>query len=191
MSKDDVTEKHALDDVETRFLYNCPEEELSDPSRLMFHIEQAWWFYEDFYADKYVHLPHMKMVEFAKRLFRACDSLQEHCTKPGGFEDAEVETMHKAFKAYQYAVPCCGCILLNECLDKFVMVESYNGNSWTFPRGKINQGESELTCARREAAEEIGYDVGTAIETTHDNRITATLGMAVPPHAHTGGAARG
>ena len=71
MSKDDITEKHALDDVETRFLYNCPEEELSDPSRLMFHIEQAWWFYEDFYADKHPDkVPHVKKLHtFAKKMF--------------------------------------------------------------------------------------------------------------------------
>ena len=48
-----ISFEHALEDVETRFLYNLPESELSSTDRLFFQIESAWWFYEDFFVDKY------------------------------------------------------------------------------------------------------------------------------------------
>jgi hypothetical protein len=43
-----ITLDEALEDVETRFLYNLPEAELGTVDRLFFQIEQAWWYYEDF-----------------------------------------------------------------------------------------------------------------------------------------------
>lgn len=44
------TLEQALDDVETRFLYNLPAQELAQTDRLFFQIEQAFWYYEDFKA---------------------------------------------------------------------------------------------------------------------------------------------
>lgn len=41
----------SCDKVEIRFLLNIPEEELQSVDRLFFQIEQAHWFYEDFFAD--------------------------------------------------------------------------------------------------------------------------------------------
>jgi hypothetical protein len=40
-----------LNDLELRFILNLPEEELNSADRLFFQLEQAHWFYEDFYAD--------------------------------------------------------------------------------------------------------------------------------------------
>lgn len=37
-----------LDDLACRFIINIPGEERSDPIRLCFQIEQAYWFYIDF-----------------------------------------------------------------------------------------------------------------------------------------------
>jgi ADP-ribose pyrophosphatase YjhB (NUDIX family) len=39
-------------------------------------------------------------------------------------------------------------------------------SSWTFPKGKINQDETELNCAIREVMEEIGFDVSSLIKET-------------------------
>jgi mRNA-decapping enzyme subunit 2 len=52
----------------------------------------------------------------------------------------------------------CGCIMLNAELTKIVLVRSWQGNSWSFPRGKINQSEAPLDCAVRETLEETGYN---------------------------------
>ncbi len=66
LKNEELTLESCLEDVETRFLYNLPEEELSRSERLFFQIEQAWWFYEDFMADKHSNLPHFsKLKSFA------------------------------------------------------------------------------------------------------------------------------
>jgi ADP-ribose pyrophosphatase YjhB (NUDIX family) len=40
----------------------------------------------------------------------------------------------------------------------------YQSRVWGFPRGKVNQGESEVDCAVREVYEEIGYDCSELID---------------------------
>ena len=67
-----LTLDEALDDVEARFLYNLPQLELRRSDRLFFQIEQAHWFYEDFIADQYTHLPHYKLKSFAEKIFSHC-----------------------------------------------------------------------------------------------------------------------
>ena len=39
------------------------------------------------------------------------------------------------------------------------MVRGWKGNTWSFPKGKIDANETELQCALRECREEVGYDV--------------------------------
>lgn len=46
---------------------------------------------------------------------------------------------------------------------KVVLVEQH-GNSWSFPKGGIEEGESPLEAARREIAEETGLEALTLIE---------------------------
>ena len=55
-----------------------------------------------------------------------------------------------------------------------LQVRSYKGKSWTFPRGKINQGENELDCAVREVLEETGFDMGPYVASPND-AITAHI----------------
>lgn len=141
----------ALDDVEARFLYNLPESELSSPERLFYQIEQAYWYYEDFKADVYSHLPHFSTLKsFAVKIFNHCDLLKN-------MSDRFTE-IFADYKSYKTKIPVCGCILLNADMTRFVLVKNYNGNGWTFPRGKINENENELDCAIREVFEETGYN---------------------------------
>jgi mRNA-decapping enzyme subunit 2 len=56
--------------------------------------------------------------------------------------------------------------LLNPRMDKAVLVSAYNehrpnrhNNKFKFPKGKIDQGESEISCASREVFEEVGYSI--------------------------------
>jgi 8-oxo-dGTP pyrophosphatase MutT (NUDIX family) len=65
---------------------------------------------------------------------------------------------------YKVRVPGCGAILLNEDLTKILLVRGWKSSAaWGFPKGKINQGESETSCAIREVFEETGFDVSTYI----------------------------
>eukprot|EP00605_Chrysophyceae_sp_TOSAG23-4_P000404 GSChrysophyteH1.ASY1.ANO1.460.1 assembled CDS len=141
----------ALEDVEVRFLMNMPESELSKIDRLFFQIEQAWWFYEDFYADAQPHLPHYKRLpQFAKQIFDHCPLLAEYKEQYAEF--------FADYSAYKSIIPSYGTILLSPNMKKFVLCQAYKGNSWSFPRGKVNQGEDSLGCACRETFEETGFD---------------------------------
>jgi mRNA-decapping enzyme subunit 2 len=70
-----MTLADALMDIEMRFLNNLPQEEAAQMDRLFFQLEQAYWFYEDFYADNYEHLPHIIMGRFSQMIVEQSDVL--------------------------------------------------------------------------------------------------------------------
>jgi hypothetical protein len=73
-----MTFDQVLDNVEARFLYNLPLHEIENVERLFFQIEQAYWYYEDFFADKYNYLPHFSTLKsFANQIFKHCDLLKK------------------------------------------------------------------------------------------------------------------
>ena len=56
-----------LDDLSCRFLVNLPAEEQEDNIRICFQLEQAHWFYTDYYAantDKYDDCPTVGVRQF-------------------------------------------------------------------------------------------------------------------------------
>jgi mRNA-decapping enzyme subunit 2 len=64
------------------------------------------------------------------------------------------------FLKYKTRIPVRGAILLNDEMDAAVLVKGWKKNAnWSFPRGKINFSEDDLTCAIREVYEETGYDI--------------------------------
>ena len=67
------------------------------------------------------------------------------------------------FLEYKTRVPVRGAIMLNDAMDAVVLVKGWKKNAnWSFPRGKINKEEPDLTCAVREVYEETGYDLEAA-----------------------------
>ena len=54
-----------MDDLCTRFILNCPPEDLQGGERILFQVETAWWFYEDNYREKDQSLPQFKLYGFA------------------------------------------------------------------------------------------------------------------------------
>lgn len=83
------------------------------------------------------------------------------------------------FLAYKTRVPVRGAILLNEAMDKVVLVKGWKKNAnWSFPRGKINKEEKDLDCAVREVLEETGYDLkaaGLVKDEKHMKHIQITM----------------
>ena len=58
-----------LDDLSSRFLANLPQEEQADNVRICFQLEQAHWFYTDYYAadnEKYDDCPPIGVRQFFK-----------------------------------------------------------------------------------------------------------------------------
>ncbi|RKP16934.1 DCP2-domain-containing protein [Rozella allomycis CSF55] len=143
--------EYVFDDLSARFILNIPEEDLASFERLGFQIEQAHWFYDDFYRENNPQLPKMNLKSFAEYLFKHCPSLNQHLNI--------VDEVINMFRNYKGKVPVCGAVILNKEKDKVLLVKGYSGSTWSFPRGKINQNENEMSCAIREVLEETGFDI--------------------------------
>lgn len=127
----------ALDEIESRFLLNLPEEELASVERLFFQLEQAHWYYEDFLADEHENLPHFQLEGFTQALFTHSELLQH-------LQERHADLV-RDFHTYKYAVPVYGCVLLSPAMDKILLVCNWERTVWGLPRGKINE-VSELSC---------------------------------------------
>lgn len=140
-----------IDDLIIRFIMNCPDEVFESFNRLFFQIEEAHWFYEDFYREHNKDLPSLNFKQFVDEIFKQCPALQP-------YRDA-IDKHTQSFYEYKNTVPVFGAIILNQTRDKVLLVKGWNSRSWSFPRGKVNQDETELACAAREVKEEIGFDI--------------------------------
>lgn len=56
-------------------------------------------------------------------------------------------------------ISVCGCIIMNENKDKLLLVKGATSECWGFPKGALENGESNIECAKRETMEETGLDV--------------------------------
>jgi mRNA-decapping enzyme subunit 2 len=95
----------------SRFIINLPEEERSSFERLGFQVEQAFWFYDDFYRPTYPHLPRLTLRSFGQVLLQRYPPL----IAPFG---RNFDKLYEEFMAYKHAIPVCGAIILNETLTK-------------------------------------------------------------------------
>ena len=164
-----------FDDISARFILNLPEEDLSSYERLGFQVEQAYWFYLDFYRDSDTSLPKYKLMTFARELFKHCPSLHSH--------QHECDIVIEKFTTYKKQIPVCGSIILNQTMDRVLLVCGFTSRTWSFPRGKIGKDEDFLACAIREVYEETGFDVTDFIDpkdflVVHDEGVPMRLFIA-------------
>ena len=150
---------HIFQDLESRFLLNLPSSELSSFERLFFQLQQAQWFYLDFYHDRFPSLPAYNLKDFCERFFALSPLLSSHLSS--------FSSSFQSFLSYLGSVPVCGAVLLDPTLRFCLMVRAWKGNSWGFPRGKVDEGESELECALREVREEVGFDAQGRVDAAH------------------------
>lgn len=161
---------HALEDVHTRFILNLPPEELATTDRIFFQLEQAWWYYEDIICDELMEqqqqqqqqeqqqqqqalltLPRFpKMQPFCRKIFEISPLLSPLMDQ---FDELWAE-----FSRYRRKISTYGTILLNKECTAVVLCQDYNSKSWTFPAGKVNQGETGIEAGARETYEETGFD---------------------------------
>lgn len=140
----DWTFEEVLEDLNTRFLVNLPEEEMT-LVRLYWQAEQAHWFYEDYVRPLNPLLPSLSQRQFTHLII---ESSPLYANLEGGID---YDAVWAEYCAYKKMVPCCGGILLNSAGDKCLMVRGWKSNAgWCFPRGKINSEESDVACAIRE-----------------------------------------
>ncbi|KAJ3264873.1 mRNA-decapping enzyme subunit 2 [Chytriomyces hyalinus] len=147
-----------LEDLQSRFIINVPLDELATVERICFQIEQAHWFYEDFVREANPRLPSLSLKNFSSHFFAQCPLLVHWAS--------DHEQAFSTFMEYKVRVPVCGAIILNEALDKVLLVRGWKSKSgWAFPRGKINKEEPEAECAVREVYEETGFDIRSRLRT--------------------------
>lgn len=151
----DESLERCLEDLLVRFVVNCPEEDLSSEERVLFQIEEAHWFYQDFLRTLNPLLPSMKMKQFTNKLIEQCPLIWK-------WGDPSEALAH--FGKYKSTIPVRGCALLNPSMDKMLLVKGIESPSWGFPRGKISKGETDVECALRELEEETGFDASDLID---------------------------
>jgi len=146
-----------IQDLIIRFIICCPEEEHESFERLFFQIEEAHWFYMDEYRQKNPKLPSLSFKQFAQIIFASCPLLQP-------YKDL-VQKYRSDWVQYKTSVPVCGAIILNQKMNRALLVRGIGSNSsWSFPRGKINKDEPTSSCAIREVLEETGLDITNLIK---------------------------
>ncbi|KAG5370317.1 mRNA-decapping enzyme subunit 2 [Yarrowia sp. C11] len=142
--------KECIQDLVVRFIINVPKEDLQTIERIFFQIEEAQWYYEDFVRELNPKLPSLKMPKFAQHIYEYCPQL---------WNIKDIKSSIKTFRDYKLTIPVCGAIIMTPKMNKILLVQAYDGNSWGFPRGKISKDESKEKCAVREVYEEIGFDI--------------------------------
>lgn len=142
----------ALDDVHTRFILNLPPQELASTDRIFFQLEQAWWFYDDFICDHTdIPLPRFKGVKpFALQIFQQSPLLSPMLP--------QFQTLWEEFSKYKRTISTYGTILMNADCTKVILCQVWNGKTWMYPAGKVNQHEEGCDAGARETYEETGFD---------------------------------
>eukprot|EP00033_Pygsuia_biforma_P004706 GCRY01005159.1.p1 GENE.GCRY01005159.1~~GCRY01005159.1.p1 ORF type:complete len:260 (-),score=21.90 GCRY01005159.1:257-1036(-) len=152
--------KRALQDICSRFVVNAPDEEYQSFERLFGQIEQAHWFYTDFYRAKNPSFPAYSLKAFGEQIFHFSPILKEH-------EDDYYNYFLEYLK-HKKSADVYGGVLLNPTMTKCIIVKGFaKHSSWSFPRGKIDYEEEPHDCAIREVQEEIGFDITSRLKRSH------------------------
>ena len=106
--------------------------------------------------------------KFARRVFEHWSLL-----KP---ELPSFKEKYKEYRAYMQQIPSNGALIFNKSMDKLLFLIYSNPrdrviNKLDFPKGKVDQGESQLECAVREIYEETGLMLTDKIDEQHAVQI--------------------
>lgn len=125
----------------------------------MTYAELAHWFYLDFYCIENPELHTCGIKDFSSQIFRHCPFLNQYAE--------EVDKRLEDWKQYKMSVPTYGAIILDPEIKFCLLVQGYWAkSSWGFPKGKINEEETEQECAVREVFEETGFNISELINAT-------------------------
>ncbi|SBS87954.1 mRNA-decapping enzyme 2, putative (DCP2) [Plasmodium ovale curtisi] len=154
LAKDKKLLDDALLDCYGRFIALLPEFLLKDHVHLYFQIQEAYWWYDDMWQDKYPDkLPKLSLKTFGYLICDDCPILKKYVPRSAH------EKFSLNWRRYCRTIPLRGAILLNHNLKKCLLVKGWSTDSWSFPKGKVDELEEDSVCACREIYEEIGIDI--------------------------------
>ncbi|KAJ0243440.1 mRNA-decapping enzyme subunit 2 [Hirschfeldia incana] len=148
--------KELLHDLCSRFVLNVLEEDKQSFERILFLVEDAYWYYEDNAVKNDPTLKSLSLKEFTSLLFNSCDVLRPYVSN--------VDDIFKDFTSYKCRVPVTGAIILDETYERCLLVKGWKGSSWSFPHGKNSKDEEDYACAIREVLDETGFDVSKLLK---------------------------
>ncbi|OBA25895.1 hypothetical protein HANVADRAFT_11598, partial [Hanseniaspora valbyensis NRRL Y-1626] len=163
-----------VEDAAVRYFMNVPDEDISTPARLMFVLEEAFWFYFDYMCafsetknygfnfKKFLTL----VVQYCPQityLAKANSQLNNKNAKNTAWSEKDISDALTQFREYKSTIPVRGCCILNSKLDSILLVQDATSKTWSFPRGKIGKDEDDVKCAIRECYEETGLDMAKHI----------------------------
>jgi mRNA-decapping enzyme subunit 2 len=142
-----LTSSEMISDLECRFIVNLPIIELTSFDRLIYHLSEASWFYNDYLRHAYGTI-YRSTRAFCHLMFTESRILQPY--------QLSFDRLYRSFCQYVCQIPVYGCMIISKC-GKYILVVRGPTGYWSFPKGKQNQAEDGETCARREVFEETGY----------------------------------
>ncbi|KAI6174041.1 Nudix hydrolase domain-containing protein [Aphelenchoides besseyi] len=127
-----------------------------EPVRVCFQLEQAHWYYVDYYCEGNhceEPCPNLGFRDFVKKVVGHSHSLLKYKNN--------VDDIVDQFRQYKSLIPTYGAVMFDPSLTQILLVQGYfaSRNSWGFPKGKVNEDEDPKACAIREVLEETGYDI--------------------------------
>lgn len=130
----------------------------------------------DFLCPLNAKLPELNLRKFSEELLHTSSLVVPIIRLYMEKGPKSLELAYSQFLQYKTRVPVCGAILLNEDWNKCVLVKGWSKNaSWTFPKGKINQDESQRDCALREVREETGVDASHLLPADSNDYLELTM----------------
>ncbi|CAE7669185.1 DCP2, partial [Symbiodinium pilosum] len=144
------------------------------PDALCLSLQEAYWSYLDETVDAAKgHFPHLQPSAFVELLLEVSEALSSHGT--------EIAQCFRDWRQKRLAQPRCGAVILDESLEKCLMVQAHSSNLWFFPSGKLEENETEVQGAIREVWEEIGLDITHRVdERQYLKAIVPDNGRAIP-----------
>lgn len=118
----------------------------------LLRLETAHWHYVDHVKPKRPDLPPLRFKHFIGIYVPWLRGQQLYLAM-------------KLFNRYKKTLPIFGSIILNPDYSKVLLVQNVNSQSWSFPKGKQELGESEAQSVIRETLEETNFLVASRLDT--------------------------
>ncbi|KAH0785663.1 m7GpppN-mRNA hydrolase [Histomonas meleagridis] len=137
-----------------RFFLNAPQEMLSTPLDFCILLENAFYYYHDYMIHQRASPKAFK--NFAKIFLKKIPEFSNLVP--------EIDSLIKIHENHRFSSNAAGCILYNSSLTRVIVVHhAIKPNFFSFPKGKMVEGESYIEVAAREVLEETGIDVSGLI----------------------------